>query len=122
MGRHEVNVHGSQSRNKSMIIHIENPFEGERMEEVAEGERTFMFLQARSSVSRKRSSRMRNWWRRLPKGWSESKGLVIERRRLRGSDPAMGREQGMTALIPKIVCGFCVPTLLLFTISDRSCR
>jgi len=51
VGHHEVNVHGVQSRNKSMIIHIQNPYEGQRMEELGErmiGERTFMgwpFLQ-----------------------------------------------------------------------------
>jgi 5'-3' exoribonuclease 1 len=51
VGYHEVNVHGVQSRNNSMIIHIENPYEGQMMEEIAQkiiGERTFMgwpFLQ-----------------------------------------------------------------------------
>lgn len=48
---HGVNVHGSESRNKSMVVHIENPHEGRKSQEIAEemvGERTFMgwpFLQ-----------------------------------------------------------------------------
>ncbi|KAJ3505765.1 hypothetical protein NLJ89_g7245 [Agrocybe chaxingu] len=51
LGHHGVNIHGSESRNKSMIIHIENPHEGQKMEEIAKkkiGERTFIgwpFLQ-----------------------------------------------------------------------------
>lgn len=57
VGYHEVNVHGAASRNKSMIIHIENPYEGQRMEELADqmiGQRTFMgwpFLQEGQVVS-----------------------------------------------------------------------
>jgi 5'-3' exoribonuclease 1 len=48
---HGVNVHGSESRNKSMVVHIQNPQEGRKIAEIAEemvGERTFMgwpFLQ-----------------------------------------------------------------------------
>lgn len=51
IGFHGVNVHGSASRNKSMIINIKNPYEHTKTEEVAQkmvGERTFMgwpFLQ-----------------------------------------------------------------------------
>lgn len=51
IGFHGVNVHGQESRNKSMIVHIENPYEDTKTEEVAKkmvGERTFMgwpFLQ-----------------------------------------------------------------------------
>lgn len=51
VGFHGVNVHGTASRNKSMVIHIQNPYEGQKMEDLAErmiGERTFMgwpFLQ-----------------------------------------------------------------------------
>ncbi|KAF8150162.1 exonuclease II [Crassisporium funariophilum] len=51
LGHHGVNVHGSESRNKSMIVHIQNPYEGKKVEDVAKqmvGERTFMgwpFLQ-----------------------------------------------------------------------------
>ncbi|KAG6840893.1 hypothetical protein C0991_003417 [Blastosporella zonata] len=51
LGFHGVNVHGSESRNKSMVVHIENPYEHTKSEEIARkmvGERTFMgwpFLQ-----------------------------------------------------------------------------
>ncbi|CAA7269491.1 unnamed protein product [Cyclocybe aegerita] len=51
LGHHGVNVHGSESRNKSMVIHIENPHEGQKMEEIAKkmiGEKAFIgwpFLQ-----------------------------------------------------------------------------
>jgi 5'-3' exoribonuclease 1 len=51
LGHHGVNVHGSESRNKSMIIHIKNIYEGKKMEDLARGmvnERTFItwpFLQ-----------------------------------------------------------------------------
>jgi 5'-3' exoribonuclease 1 len=51
LGHHGVNVHGSESRNKSMIIHIKNIYEGKKLEDLARGmvnERTFItwpFLQ-----------------------------------------------------------------------------
>ncbi|KAG6873483.1 hypothetical protein C0995_015186 [Termitomyces sp. Mi166 len=51
LGFHGVNVHGSESRNKSMVINIKNPYEHTKTEEVARkmvGERTFIgwpFLQ-----------------------------------------------------------------------------
>ena len=51
LGHHGVNVHGSESRNKSMIVHIQNPEEGVKTEDIARmmiDERTFMgwpFLQ-----------------------------------------------------------------------------
>jgi 5'-3' exoribonuclease 1 len=51
LGFHGVNVHGSESRNKSIIIHIENPFENRKTEDVAReliGKKTFIswpFLQ-----------------------------------------------------------------------------
>lgn len=51
LGHHGVNVHGTESRNKSMIIHIKNTYEGKKMEELARemvNERTFItwpFLQ-----------------------------------------------------------------------------
>lgn len=35
LGYHGVNVHGSESRNKSMIVHIENPHENKKPEEIA---------------------------------------------------------------------------------------
>jgi 5'-3' exoribonuclease 1 len=35
LGFHGVNVHGSESRNKSIVVHIENPFEGRKTEDVA---------------------------------------------------------------------------------------
>ena len=51
LGIHGVNIHGSESRNKSMIIHIQNPYENRKSEEIAKemvGKRTFIgwpFLQ-----------------------------------------------------------------------------
>jgi 5'-3' exoribonuclease 1 len=42
---HGINVHGSESRNKSMIVHINNPYELMKAEDVAEeliGKRTFV--------------------------------------------------------------------------------
>lgn len=51
LGHHGVNVHGTESRNKSMIIHIKNTYEGKKMEDLARemvNERTFInwpFLQ-----------------------------------------------------------------------------
>ncbi|TFK36740.1 hypothetical protein BDQ12DRAFT_609273 [Crucibulum laeve] len=57
LGFHGVNVHGSESRNKSMVVHIENPYDGTKTEEIAKkmiGERTFMgwpFLQEGLVVS-----------------------------------------------------------------------
>lgn len=51
LGYHGVNVHGSESRNKSMIVHIQNPFENAKPEDLAKrmiGKRIFMgwpFLQ-----------------------------------------------------------------------------
>lgn len=51
LGPHGVNVHGSESRNKSMIIHIENEHEQRKTEDIANemiGRRTFVgwpFLQ-----------------------------------------------------------------------------
>lgn len=51
LGHHGVNVHGSQSRNKSMVIHIENEYDGTKVQDVAQeliGKRTFVgwpFLQ-----------------------------------------------------------------------------
>ena len=51
LGHHGVNVHGSESRNKSMIIHIKNIYEGKKLEDLARemvNERTFItwpFLQ-----------------------------------------------------------------------------
>ncbi|KAJ7082372.1 exonuclease II [Mycena belliarum] len=51
LGFHGVNVHGTESRNKSMVVHIENPHENRKTEDVARemvGRRTFMgwpFLQ-----------------------------------------------------------------------------
>jgi len=51
LGYHGVNVHGTESRNQSMIVHIQNPYENEKMEAIAKkliGERIFMgwpFLQ-----------------------------------------------------------------------------
>ena len=41
---HGVNVHGSESRNKSMVVRIQNPHEGRKIQEIAEemvGQRTF---------------------------------------------------------------------------------
>ncbi|THH13302.1 hypothetical protein EW146_g6897 [Bondarzewia mesenterica] len=51
LGHHGVNVHGSESRNKSMVIHIENSFENRKPEDIARtliGRKTFIgwpFLQ-----------------------------------------------------------------------------
>lgn len=51
LGHHGVNIHGSESRNKSMIVHIQNPHENRKSEEIANaivGERIFIgwpFLQ-----------------------------------------------------------------------------
>lgn len=51
LGVHGVNVHGSESRNKSMIVHIQNPHENRKSEDIAKemvGKRTFIgwpFLQ-----------------------------------------------------------------------------
>ncbi|KAA1477178.1 hypothetical protein DENSPDRAFT_786203 [Dentipellis sp. KUC8613] len=45
LGFHGVNVHGSESRNKSIVIHIENPYEGKKAEDIARdfiGKRTFI--------------------------------------------------------------------------------
>jgi 5'-3' exoribonuclease 1 len=39
IGVHGVNVHGSESRNKSIIVHIKNPHEGQKTEDIA---RTFI--------------------------------------------------------------------------------
>ncbi|KAJ7486442.1 hypothetical protein B0H11DRAFT_2230915 [Mycena galericulata] len=50
-GFHGVNVHGTESRNKSMVVHINNPHENRKTEDVARemvGQRTFIgwpFLQ-----------------------------------------------------------------------------
>ncbi|KAG6331105.1 hypothetical protein ID866_7983 [Astraeus odoratus] len=44
-GYHGVNVHGTESRNKSIIVHIENPHEDRKVEEIAKemvGKRTFI--------------------------------------------------------------------------------
>lgn len=51
LGYHGVNVHGSESRNKSMVVHIENPHEHRKAEDIAHemaGRRAFIgwpFLQ-----------------------------------------------------------------------------
>jgi 5'-3' exoribonuclease 1 len=51
LGFHGVNVHGSESRNKSMVVHIKNPHEDKTTEDIARemiDKRTFMgwpFLQ-----------------------------------------------------------------------------
>lgn len=51
LGHHGVNVHGSESRNKSMVVHIQNPYENKKMEKLAAdliGNRVFIgwpFLQ-----------------------------------------------------------------------------
>jgi 5'-3' exoribonuclease 1 len=45
LGHHGVNVHGTESRNKSMVVLIENPYEGLKTEEVGKkmvGERVFV--------------------------------------------------------------------------------
>jgi 5'-3' exoribonuclease 1 len=36
LGHHHVNVHGSESRNKSIIIHVENPHESRNSEDLAQ--------------------------------------------------------------------------------------
>jgi 5'-3' exoribonuclease 1 len=44
LGYHGVNIHGSESRNKSMIIHAKNSHEGRKTQEIAEemiGQRVF---------------------------------------------------------------------------------
>ena len=49
--QHGVNVHGSESRNKSMVVHIDNVYEKRKVEDIARemiGQRTFVgwpFLQ-----------------------------------------------------------------------------
>jgi len=51
LGYQGVNIHGSESRNESMVIHVKNPHEGKKAQEVAEemvGQRVFIgwpFLQ-----------------------------------------------------------------------------
>lgn len=51
LGYHGVNIHGSESRNKSMVIHVKDPYEDKKTQEVAEemiGQRVFVgwpFLQ-----------------------------------------------------------------------------
>ncbi len=51
LGFHHVNVHGSESRNKSMVVHIQNPYENRKVQDIAGefiGERIFIgwpFLQ-----------------------------------------------------------------------------
>ncbi|GJE94543.1 5'-3' exonuclease [Phanerochaete sordida] len=51
LGHHGVNVHGSESRNKSMVVHIQNVYESRKVQDIAEemiGQRTFIswpFLQ-----------------------------------------------------------------------------
>ncbi|KAJ7608732.1 exonuclease II [Roridomyces roridus] len=51
LGFHGVNVHGSESRNKSMVVHIQNPYENKKPQDIARdvvGQRTFIgwpFLQ-----------------------------------------------------------------------------
>ena len=51
LGYHGVNVHGSESRNKSMVVHIVNAHENRKVEDIAQemiGRRTFIgwpFLQ-----------------------------------------------------------------------------
>jgi len=45
LGYHGVNIHGSESRNKSMVIHVKNPHEYKKTQEVAEemvGQRVFI--------------------------------------------------------------------------------
>ncbi|KZV63884.1 hypothetical protein PENSPDRAFT_589169 [Peniophora sp. CONT] len=57
LGHHGVNVHGSESRNKSIVIHIKNPFEAQKPEDLAQahiGKKTFIgwpFLQEAIVVS-----------------------------------------------------------------------
>ncbi|KAI0091131.1 exonuclease II [Irpex rosettiformis] len=51
LGFHHVNIHGSESRNKSMVVHIQNPYENRKVQDIAGeliGERIFIgwpFLQ-----------------------------------------------------------------------------
>ena len=51
LGHHQVNVHGSESRNKSMVVHIQNSYENKKVQEMARnliGQRIFVnwpFLQ-----------------------------------------------------------------------------
>jgi 5'-3' exoribonuclease 1 len=51
VGFHGVNVHGSESHNKSMVVHVRNPHENRKVEDIAKkmvGKRTFIgwpFLQ-----------------------------------------------------------------------------
>ena len=35
LGHHHVNIHGSESRNKSIVIHIDNPHESQKSEDLA---------------------------------------------------------------------------------------
>lgn len=45
IGVHGVNVHGSESRNKSIVVHIQNPYEGKKTEDVANaliGKKTYI--------------------------------------------------------------------------------
>lgn len=45
LGYHQVNVHGADTRNKSIVIHIENPHEDRKVEDIAKemvGKRTFI--------------------------------------------------------------------------------
>lgn len=45
IGVHGVNIHGSESRNKSIVVHIKNPHEGKKTEDVAYdlvGKRAYM--------------------------------------------------------------------------------
>ncbi|KAI0671842.1 exonuclease II [Trametes maxima] len=57
LGFHGVNVHGSESRNKSMVVHIDNAYENRKVEAIAEkliGNRIFIgwpFLQEGSVSS-----------------------------------------------------------------------
>lgn len=51
LGYHQVNVHGSESRNKSMVVHIQNTHENRKVQDIANnfiGDRVFVgwpFLQ-----------------------------------------------------------------------------
>ncbi|KAH8112662.1 exonuclease II [Phellopilus nigrolimitatus] len=45
LGYHGVNVHGSESKNKSMVVHVQNPYEGAKTEKTASemvGRRAFV--------------------------------------------------------------------------------
>lgn len=45
LGHHGVNVHGSESKNKSMVVHVTNPYENDKTEKIARdmvGKRTFL--------------------------------------------------------------------------------